>query len=227
VGELLWFLSGSTDDNKLKALSYIAPDKNSIWSANAEDFLTKGKASYKGDLGRIYGFQWRSWNGATGYIQPIDQITQLVKRLREDPFSRYHLVTAWNPSDIPHMALPACHVMFQVFCHVDGGLSLSMIQRSCDTFLGVPYNIASYALLTHMLAHVTGREARELIITFQDVHIYEEHFDVVMQQIRRRPFKLPSLQLNHEVKELTDFTMKDIVLIGYEHHEALKAKMIV
>lgn len=221
VGELLWFLSGSTNDIDLKKIMGYPPEKNTIWSANAKDFEGKKRATCTGDLGLIYGHQWRNWNGQ------LDQIADVIERLRTDPNDRRLIVTAWNPTDIPYMALPACHVMFQLFSHPDGGLSLSMCQRSCDFFLGVPFNIASYALLLHILAQVTGRYARELVITFQDAHIYEEHFPVVVEQLRRQPFKLPTLIMNNAVKEIGDFTIDDFNLHNYQHHDALKAAMIV
>lgn len=234
VGELLWFLSGSTNDNDLRRIMGYSPDKKTIWSANAEDFKSKGKSATDGDLGRIYGAQWRNWLGSTFSYEEdrfkiviVDQIDKLVTRLRADPFSRYHVVTAWNPSDLNSMALPACHMMFQCFAHVDGGLSLSMIQRSCDFFLGVPFNIASYGLLLSMLAQVTNRYPRELCILFEDAHIYHEHFKAVTTQILRTPHKLPTLKLNSERKELLDFTMDDITLEHYTHDEAIKAPMIV
>lgn len=228
VGELIWFLSGSTNDNHLKRIMGYPPEKRTIWSANAEDFEKKGKAAWPGDLGSIYGEQWRRWSGVSEQgVVFVDQIENLVSKLRSDPFSRYHLVTAWNPADISHMALPACHVMFQLFAHVDGGLSLSMIQRSCDTVLGIPFNIASYGLLLHMLAQICDRYARELIITFQDVHIYHSHFEAVQAQIVREPYALPNLKINPDRKQIGDFTIDDFALENYQHHPAIKAKMVV
>ncbi len=225
VGELLWFLSGSTNNNDLKQIMGYAPEKDTIWSANARDYAAKGKSGSSGSLGRIYGYQWRSWNEFES--KSVDQIGRLVENLRKDPFSRYHVVTAWNPSDIPRMALPACHVMFQCFGHADGGLSLSLVMRSCDFFLGIPFNISSYALLLSMLAQVTNRYPRELCILFQDAHIYHEHFDAVKTQLDRTPMKAPTLKLNPDVKDLLDFKMDDISLLDYHCHEAIKAPMIV
>jgi thymidylate synthase len=234
VGELLWFISGSTDDNDFKAIMGYPPEKKTIWSANAEDPKWRARAngtrSYPwGSLGRIYGAQWRRWRGANlrDNITYTDQLSDVIERIRLDPYSRYLLVSAWNPADIEEMALPACHVMYQFFCTPDNGLSLSMIQRSCDTFLGVPYNISSYALLLSMVAQVTGRIAKELVIIFQDVHIYQEHYAQVEEQLKREPKSLPTLEMNPECKHISDFTMKDFQLLDYEPHEAIKAEMIV
>lgn len=236
AGELLWFLSGSTDNEDLKRLMGYGPEKKTIWSANEEDpkWRARRGAQYPpGSLGRIYGHQWRNWRGVEiwengdTHITWTDQISSVIEKIESDPYSRYHLVTAWNPADIEEMALPTCHVMFQFFCDAANGLSLSMIQRSCDTFLGVPYNISSYALLLCMIAQVTGRIPRELVITFQDVHIYEEHFEQVQLQLQRNPHALPKLALNPECEHISDFTMGDIALEGYEHDPAIKAPMIV
>jgi thymidylate synthase len=232
VGELLWFLSGSTNDTMLRGIMDYPADKPTIWTANAEDPKWKPKATMIGDLGRIYGKQWRSWRGVQWTdgkeeVVFIDQLANIVKRIEQDPFDRRLIVTAWNPADLDEMALPACHVMFQLFCGADKTLSLSMVQRSCDYFLGVPFNIASYALLLSLVAHVTGRQAKILSILFQDVHLYHEHFQAVETQVNREPHALPTLELNPQIVDLFEFGMDDIVLRGYESDESIKAEMIV
>lgn len=237
AGELLWFLSGSTNDDDLKRIMGYPPEKNTIWSANANDPRWRERAERygyaPGQLGRIYGQQWRMWRGCKSGEVPgfaavfLDQIADVINRIKKDPYDRRLIVTAWNPVDLDEMALPACHVMFQFFCDSKNGLSLSMIQRSCDTFLGVPYNISSYALLLSMVAQVTGRTARDLVITFQDVHIYAQHYGAVLRQLERVPRLLPALQLNPACKQISDFSIGDISLVGYEPDEPIKAPMIV
>jgi thymidylate synthase len=219
--ELLWFLEGSSDDNRLKELN---ESERTIWTDNAEADFWKPKAKFPGDLGRIYGVQWRAWQGPDGKV--IDQIKNVVNQLKKDPNDRRMIVTAWNPGEIDQMALPPCHMTFQFFA-ANGKLSLHMLQRSCDMFLGVPFNIASYALLLAMIAQVVGMTPHEVILTLNDAHIYHEHFDAVKEQLSRDTFPLPKLWLNPEVKDIDAFTMDDIKLENYQSHPAIKAKMIV
>ncbi len=220
--ELLWFLEGSSDDNRLKEL--VGKDRT-IWTANAEAHYWKPKAKFDGDLGRIYGVQWRSWRTADG--REIDQISEVIERIKKDPYNRRLIVTAWNPGELDQMALPPCHMFYQFFVTPQKELNLAMYQRSCDMFLGVPFNIASYALLLHMVAHVTDLTPRELIIVLGDAHIYHNHFNQVKEQLRREPFPLPKLWLNPKVKDINSFTMEDIKLIDYKYHPPIKAEMAV
>jgi len=223
--ELLWFLAMKdkqrASDEELKALN---TSERTIWTDNAEADYWTPKSQFKGDLGRVYGIQWRNWKKPDG--STVDQIAQLIENLQKKPNDRRHIVTAWNPGELDDMALPPCHMFFQCFV-ADGKLSLHMVQRSCDMFLGVPFNIASYSLLLHMLAQVTGLKAHECILTLQDAHIYHEHFDAVKEQLSREPMKLPSLWMNPDVKSIDRFGMEDIKLENYESHPPIKAKMIV
>jgi thymidylate synthase len=221
TSELLWFLEGSGDDNRLKELN---GTERTIWTDNAEAPYWTPKAKFPGDLGRVYGVQWRKWQSPDGRV--IDQIKNVVEKLKTDPNDRRLVVTAWNPGEIDQMALPPCHMMFQFFA-ANGKLSLHMVQRSCDMFLGVPFNIASYALLLAMVAQVVGMTPHEVVLTLNDAHIYHEHFDAVKEQLSREPMKLPKLWLNPEIKDIDKFTMADIKLIDYISHPAIKAKMIV
>jgi len=217
--ELIWFLSGSSDNKKLNEMGC------HIWDGNAYADYWKPKAKFDGDLGRVYGVQWRSWKSPYTDM-PIDQIGNVIKKLKENPHDRRNIVLAWNPAEIDMMALPPCHLLFQFFC-VNKKLSLMMYQRSCDTFLGVPFNIASYSLLLHMIAQVTGLEADECIIVLADAHIYLNHFEQVKEQLSREPYPLPKLWLNPEIKSIDDFTMEDIKLIDYKYHPTIKAPMAV
>ena len=219
--ELLWFLEASHDDNRLKELN---GSEKTIWTDNAQADYWKPKAKFDGDLGRIYGVQWRKWQTTDGRI--VDQIKDAVEKIKKSPSDRRIIVTAWNPGEVDQMALPPCHMLFQFFV-ADGKLSLHMVQRSCDMFLGVPFNIASYSLLLHMMAQVTGTAADECILTLNDAHIYHEHFDAVREQLSREPMKLCSLWLNPEVKDIDNFKMEDIKLENYVSHPAIPAKMIV
>jgi thymidylate synthase len=225
-GELLWFLEGSGSDERLKEIMSKdgKPATHTIWTDNAEATYWKPKAKFPGDLGRVYGVQWRNWKTPDGRF--VDQIANLINKLKTDPSDRRLVVTAWNPGELDQMALPPCHMIFQFFA-ANGKLSLHMTQRSCDMFLGVPFNIASYALLLAMVAQVVGMTAHECVLTLNDAHIYHEHFDAVKEQLAREPMKLPKLWLNPEVKDIFKFTMADIRLDGYEHHPPIKAKMIV
>jgi thymidylate synthase len=220
-GELLWFLEGSGSDARLKE---IMGKDHTIWTDNAEAPYWKPKAKFPGDLGRVYGVQWRSWEKTDG--SKVDQIANIINKLKKDPNDRRLVVSAWNPGELDQMALPPCHMIFQFFV-ANGKLSLHMTQRSCDMFLGVPFNIASYALLLAMVAQVVGMEPHECVLTLNDAHIYHEHFDAVKEQLSREPKKLPKLWLNPEVKDIDKFTMDDIKLVDYECHPPIAAKMIV
>lgn len=223
--ELLWFLAAKgkerASDEELKALN---GSDRTIWTDNAEADYWTPKSQFKGDLGRVYGIQWRNWKRPDGSV--VDQIAQLVENLQKKPHDRRHIVTAWNPGELEHMALPPCHMFFQCFV-ANGKLSLHMVQRSCDMFLGVPFNIASYSLLLHMLARATNLTPHEVILTLQDAHIYHEHFDAVKEQLARSPMQLPQLWLNPEKTDIDSFTMDDIKLENYVSHPSIKAKMIV
>jgi len=216
--ELLWFLHGSSDVKKLNELGA------HIWDANAEASYWKPKARFEGDVGRIYGVQWRSWRAPDG--REIDQIKEVVERIKKDPYDRRLIVTAWNPGEIDQMALPPCHA-FSQFYVANGELSLQMYQRSCDMFLGVPFNIASYSLLLHMVAQVTGLKPGEFVHTLGDAHIYHNHFDQVKEQLGREILPLPKLSLNPDIKDIDSFTMDDIQLVDYQSHPAIKAPMAV
>jgi thymidylate synthase len=219
--ELLWFIEGSGDDNRLKE---IAGTERTIWTDNAEADYWKPKAKFEGDLGRVYGVQWRHWQKPEG--GEVDQLKEVIGRIKSMPHDRRHVVSAWNPGELDRMALPPCHMLFQFFV-ADGKLSVHMVQRSCDMFLGVPFNIASYALLLAMVAQVTGCTPHECILTLNDAHIYHDHFEAVKEQLVREPLPLPQLWLNPEVKDIDAFTMEDIKLVGYESHPPIKAAMAV
>ncbi len=219
--ELLWFLEGSSDDNRLKELN---GSERTIWTDNAEAPYWKQKAKFPGDLGRIYGVQWRAWQKPDGTT--VDQLARVIEMIKKDPTSRRLIVTAWNPGELDEMALPPCHMFFQFFV-ADGKLSLFMHQRSCDMFLGVPFNIASYSLLLHMVAQAVGLEPHEFVHSLGDTHIYHEHFDAVSEQLSREPLPLATLKLNPAVKNINDFTMEDIELENYQSHPPIKAKMAV
>jgi len=228
TSELLWFIEGSGDNNRLKELN---ASEKTIWSANAEAPYWKPKAKFDGDLGRIYGVQWRKWRRPDGTT--VDQLAEVIEKIKKDPYDRRLIVTAWNPGEISEMALPPCHMFFQFFVAPSnssgqaGKLSLFMHQRSCDLFLGVPFNIASYSLLLHMVAQVTGLKAHEFVHSLGDTHIYHNHFDAVKEQLSRSPMKPPALWLNPEIKTIDDFKMDDIRLENYESHPGIKANMSV
>ena len=219
--ELLWILEGSGDDNRLKELN---GSEKTIWTANATADYWTPKAAFPGDLGRVYGVQWRKWLKPDGTT--VDQIADVIEQIKKDPNSRRLIVTAWNPGELDQMALPPCHMFFQFFV-ADGKLSLLMHQRSCDMFLGVPFNIASYSLLLHMVAQATGLEAHEFVHSLGDAHIYKNHFDAVKEQLTRAPLPSPTLWLNPDITSIDSFTMDDIKLENYESHETIKAPMAV
>ncbi|MBI5152978.1 MAG: thymidylate synthase [Parcubacteria group bacterium] len=222
--ELLWLLSGSSDVKDLQKLGC------NIWNENAEAPYWKPKARFDGDLGRVYGVQWRHWIGQDG--KKIDQIADVIKNIKavkENPAlseRRRLIVTAWNPAELDQMALPPCHAFFQFSC-MNGVLSLMLLQRSCDMFLGVPFNIASYSLLLHMVAQVTGLKPGEFVHILGDTHIYHNHFEPVRTQLQREPLPLPKLWLNPDITDIHAFTMDDIRLVGYTSHDAISAPMAV
>ncbi len=236
VAELLWFLEGSSDERRLAEITHGTRDGVvTIWTPNAMAPYWKSKAKFEGDLGRVYGVQWRNWNAhdiewvnsSESQSIYIDQVYQVIESIKNDPFGRRHIVSAWNVSELDQMALPPCHVMFQFYVGTDGTLSCHMYQRSVDVFLGLPFNIASYALLTHMIAHVTGLKAKELIISTGDTHIYQDHIEQVKEQLSREAYPEPTLWLNPAVTDIDKFTMDDIKLNNYQSHDAIKAQMAV
>ena len=226
VSELLWFIEGSNDERRLAEILHGTKDqsKKTIWTANAQADYWKPKAKFEGDLGRVYGVQWRKWKSFDG--EEIDQLANAIKTIKENPASRRIIVNAWNPGELEQMALPPCHTFFQFFV-AENKLSLQMYQRSCDMFLGVPFNIASYSLLLHMISQVTDLKAGEFVHTLGDAHIYQNHFEQVKEQLSRKPFELPKLFLNSQIKNINDFKMEDIKLENYESHPAIKAEMAV
>ena len=209
IYELLWFLRGDT------SVRWLQERGVSIWDEWADA---------AGELGPVYGYQWRHWRTPEG--GEIDQIARVVESLRKKPDSRRHIVSAWNPADVDRMALPPCHALFQFYV-ADGRLSCQMYQRSADLFLGVPFNIASYALLTRMVAQVTGLAAGEFVLTLGDAHLYLNHLAQAREQIGRTPRPFPRMRLNPQVRELTDFRYEDFMLEGYEPHPAIKAPIAV
>ena len=233
VSELLWFIEGSGDEYRLREILHgdRYSEKRTIWTDNAEaDYWVKRKLQrHPGDLGRVYGVQWRRWRKPLVRINKVvlqnhDQLIELINGIKEDPYSRRHIISAWNPGELDLMALPPCHMMAQFYVS-NGKLSCQMYQRSADMFLGVPFNIASYALFTHMIAQVCNLEVGELIITLGDAHIYNNHVDQVKEQLKREPKPLATLELNSEISVITEFEMEDIELVGYESHDAIKAPM--
>ena len=209
IYELLWFLNGDTN------IKYLTENGVRIWNEWADE---------NGDLGRVYGAQWRSWKGADGKV--VDQISELISQIKTNPDSRRLIVSAWNVSDLQYMALPPCHLLFQFYV-ADGKLSLQLYQRSADVFLGVPFNIASYALLLMMVAQVCELEVGEFIHTFGDVHIYNNHIDQVKLQLSRTPLDLPKMVLNPSIKDIDDFKFSDFNLVDYECYPPIKGKVSV
>jgi thymidylate synthase len=226
VSELLWFLEGSSDERRLAEILYGTrdPNKKTIWTANANADYWKSKARYPGDLGRVYGVQWRRWKTSKGYVV-VDQVQQLIDGLKNDPTSRRHILTAWNPGELDQMALPPCH-MFAQFYVSNNKLSCFMHQRSCDMFLGVPFNIASYSLLTHILARECNLGIGEFIWSGGDCHIYANHVDAVRQQLIRPTRALPVLSIR-EGRAIGEYEVDDFKLIGYDPHDSIKADMAV
>jgi thymidylate synthase len=209
IYELLWFLNGDTN------IKYLKDHGVSIWDEWADA---------NGNLGPVYGYQWRSWPGRNG--EQIDQISKLLDQIKKKPDSRRHIVTAWNPADVDQMALPPCHAMFQFYV-ADGKLSCQLYQRSCDTFLGLPFNIASYALLVHMVAQQCDLEPGEFVWTGGDVHIYNNHIDQVHLQLTRQPFALPTLEIKRKPASLFEYSFDDFQILNYQSHPAIKAPIAV
>lgn len=209
IHELLWFLQGNTN------IQYLKENGVTIWDEWADA---------EGNLGPVYGAQWRSWKGADGKV--VDQISEVIEQIKVNPDSRRLVVSAWNPADLPQMALAPCHALFQFYV-TEGKLSLQLYQRSADVFLGVPFNIASYALLTMMVAQVTGLQAGDFVHTFGDVHIYKNHFEQVEKQLARTPRALPVMKINPEVKDIFGFKYEDFTLENYDPYPAIKAPVAV
>ncbi len=209
IHELLWFLAGDTN------VKYLHDHQVTIWDEWANE---------QGDLGRIYGAQWRSWRGLNG--KSVDQIENLIEAIQHNPDSRRHIVTAWNPGELDQMALAPCHALFQFYV-CDGELSCQLYQRSADLFLGVPFNIASYALLTMMIAQVCGLRAKEFIHTFGDLHLYLNHQEQAKEQLSRTPRALPKMKLNPSIKRLSDFCYDDFELVDYDPWPAIKAPIAI
>jgi thymidylate synthase len=209
VHELLWFLKGDTN------IGYLKEHGVKIWDEWAD---------VRGDLGPVYGAQWRSWPTQDG--QTIDQISKLIEMIKRNPDSRRLIVTAWNPAEVDRMALPPCHCLFQFYV-AEGRLSCQLYQRSADVFLGVPFNIASYALLTAMIAQVTGYQPGEFVHTLGDAHLYTNHLEQTKLQLERQPKPLPQLRLNPDVKDIFGFRFEDVVIEGYQSHPAIKAPIAV
>jgi thymidylate synthase len=209
IHELLWFIKGDTN------IKYLKDNKVGIWDEWADE---------NGELGPVYGKQWRSWEGKDGKV--VDQVTELIDQVKKNPDSRRLIVNAWNVADLPEMALMPCHTMFQFYV-ANGKLSCQLYQRSADVFLGVPFNIASYALLTLMIAQGCDLEPGEFVDTFGDVHIYNNHIEQVKLQLSRTPFPLPTMKLNPSVKNIFDFRFEDFTLENYQSHPAIKAPVAV
>lgn len=248
VGELLWFLEGSSDERRLAEITHGSREGvATIWTPNALANYWKDKAKFSGDLGRIYGVQWRHWRKliqrtegsftdtfgnsykrlSTVQVKEVDQVTKLIEQIKSDPYSRRHILTAWNPGELDDMALPPCHVLCQFYVSKNEELSCHMYQRSVDVFLGLPFNIASYALLTHMIAQVCNLNVGDLIISTGDTHIYKDHIEQVKEQLARQEYPLPTLSLNNNIKDIFQFTINDIKLENYQSHSAIKAVMAV
>jgi thymidylate synthase len=209
IHELLWFLTGETN------IRYLNENGVTIWDEWADD---------EGNLGPVYGAQWRSWRGANG--ETIDQISQVVDQIKRNPDSRRMIVSAWNVADVPKMKLPPCHLLFQFYV-ARGRLSCQLYQRSCDVFLGVPFNIASYALLTMMIAQVTGLQPGDFVHTLGDAHLYSNHLEQARLQLTREPRPLPTMRINPSVKSIFDFRYEDFELLNYDPHPAIKAPVAV
>jgi len=248
VGELLWMIEGSGDERRLAEITHGSRDGvATIWTPNAQAPYWKSQAQYDGDLGRVYGVQWRHWRtpiehkqetfkdsfgnifnrGGLLHIKETDQLLNLIQGINKDPYGRRHIISAWNPGELEAMALPPCHSFAQFYVSRDRRLSCQMYQRSCDMFLGVPFNIASYSLLTHMIAQVCNLGVGEFVHVLGDAHIYLTHVEQVKEQLKREPLPAPQLLLNKDILDITKFTMADIRLDNYQSHGAIKAEMAV
>ncbi len=226
LSELLWFIEGSGDERRLAEILHGTRDesKKTIWSPNAAGTTgAKFQPTYPGDLGRVYGVQWRQWQKPDG--GEIDQLADVIYKLKNNPTDRRIILSAWNPGELDQMALPPCHMFAQFYLSNDRKLSCQMYMRSIDTFLGLPFNIASYALLTHMIAHVIAADVGELVMVLGDTHIYMDHIDQVKEQLGRERFELPRLVINRQVTDIDDFKMEDFSLHGYQSHGAIAARM--
>jgi thymidylate synthase len=248
VSELLWFIEGSGDEKRLREILHGSREttKGTIWTDNATAPYWKPRAKFDGDLGRVYGVQWRKWRTpvehksfsfkddfgnvynrqGTLHVREVDQLIDLINGIKADPYGRRHILSSWNPGELQDMALPPCHCFAQFYV-ADGRLSCQMYQRSCDMFLGVPFNIASYSLLTHMIAQVCGLAVGEFVHVLGDAHIYLNHVDQVKEQLTREPLPAPTLLLSPGIDDITKFTMGDIVLHNYRCHNAITAPMAV
>ena len=221
IGEIMGHIHGADSAKQYREFG------SRVWDANANknaNWLANPNRKGEDDLGRIYGVQWRRWCGPDG--TEVDQLANAIELIKNDPSSRYQIVSAWNPGERALMALPPCPAWFHFFVE-DDFLSMHLVQRSCDMFLGVPFNIAQYALLLHMVAQVTGKIAKEFIHTLEDAHIYHNHFDVVKEQLKRSLMSFPKLWLNPDVENIDDFTLEDIKIIDYKHHPKLHGEMAV
>ena len=248
--ELRWFLKGSSDERLLAEMLHgtRAADKKTIWTDNAQADYWKPKAAYEGDLGRVYGVQWRSWTttklissednlshptggttffGAKVQVNVVDQVAEVIKKIQTNPTDRRMIISAWNVGELDQMALPPCHMFAQFFVSKDKELSCQMYQRSVDVGLGLPFNIASYALLTHLIAHVSGCTVGKLNMVLGDTHIYSDHIEAMEEQARRTPFEPPKLVFNRQVTSIDDFKAGDYELQGYQHLPSIAMKMAV
>lgn len=245
LGELLWFIEGSGNDNRLRELCPPRQDGRTIWTDNAEAPYWLPKAKYPGDLGRVYGVQWRNWRKFeelyelgddneklyTGLYRPstdsVDQLQNIIDTIKTNPTDRRMLLSAYNVGELDQMALPPCHMMAQFYVRRGEFLDCQMYQRSADMFLGIPFNIASYAALVYMIAHVTGLKPGRLKMVIGDAHIYNNHRDQVMLQLSRNSFAAPTLRINPAVTDINKFTRDDLVIENYQSHPAISAKMAV
>ncbi len=244
VGELLWFIEGSSDERRLAEITHGTKEGTvTIWTPNALAPYWKSKAEFEGDLGRVYGVQWRHWRKYKELVNfgpahlggdriatdrtEVDQLKNLIDGLQKDPNGRRHILSSWNVAEMDQMALPPCHVMSQYYVNKNKELSCHMYQRSVDVFLGLPFNIASYALLTHLIAQVCDLAVGELVISTGDTHIYKDHVEQVKEQLSREEYSLPTLWINPTVKNIDDFLIEDVRLENYQSHGQIKAKMAV
>lgn len=231
VSELLWFLEGSTDENRLKEILFSHKETNwknkkTIWTENANAPYWQNRAKFKGDLGYIYGYQWRNWGKHLNGVG-FDQVVNLIEGIKKDPYSRRHIISAWNVFDLENMALPPCHILSQFYVSNDNRLSCKLTQRSADLFLGVPFNIASYSLLTHIIAKICNLQVGEFIHEIGDAHIYLNHLEAVYSQLERKPKELPTLLIKTDNKNINDFKITDFILHNYDPYPSIKAPMAV